>query len=47
LIARSKLKKKKRQVRELKSEIKEMQVLERHIKDENEILKETSIKMRK
>jgi hypothetical protein len=42
LVARSKVKKKKRQIRKLKEEIKEMMMLERHIKSENALLKKTS-----
>jgi hypothetical protein len=46
LIERSNFKKKRRHVRKLKSEIKEMMVLEKHIKSENALLKETSAKIR-
>jgi hypothetical protein len=40
------VKKKKRQIRKFKSEIKDMMILERHIKDENALLKETSAQIR-
>jgi hypothetical protein len=46
LLARSKVKKKKRQIIKLKEEIKEIMMLEKHIKSENELLKKTSAQIR-